>query len=333
MIGCHRSGTNLLYDTLLSAGGFAVYRGYLPIYKILIPKFGSLDKLENRKKILDAWLRSKGFRRSGLDEKWMSEQVLNGCRNGGDFIRIVMDEIARVQKMERWAVYDPDIVLHMPRIMADIPNAIFVHIVRDGRDIALSLKKMGGFRPFPWSRKQRGLLETALYWEWTVRKGREFGRKIPANYIEVRYEDLILNPRQTLHALGCFIEHNLDYDRIQQAGLGRLSESNSSFREEPKENQGHPVNRWKEKLSVQEIAELEATIGPCLQEFGYELTASAKDRQASLKEKCMHATYPMLLDTKFFLKIKTPFGRLADLSALELETAEPNLNGTEDVNR
>src|SRR5215467_4779370 len=90
VMGCHRSGTNLLYDTLLSAGGFAVYRGYLPIYKILIPKFGQLDRLENRKKTLDAWLRSKGFRRSGLDAAWMSERLLNDCRNGGDFIRTVM---------------------------------------------------------------------------------------------------------------------------------------------------------------------------------------------------------------------------------------------------
>src|SRR5277367_2928143 len=67
VIGCHRSGTNLLYDTLLSAGGFAVYRGFLPVYKILIPRFGKFDKLENRKRMMEAWLRSKGFRRSELD--------------------------------------------------------------------------------------------------------------------------------------------------------------------------------------------------------------------------------------------------------------------------
>jgi hypothetical protein len=325
-MGCHRSGTNLLYDMLLSAGGFAVYRGYLPIYKILIPKFGPLDKLENRKKILDVWLRSKGFRRSGLDAALVSERVLNNCNNGGDFMRITMDEIARQQNVQRWAVYDPDTVLHVPRIKVDLPNAIFIHIVRDGRDIALSLMKMGGFRPFPWNRKQRGLLETALYWEWTVRKGREYGREIPANYVEIRYEDLISNPHQVLKDLGKFIDHDLDYDRIQRAALGRLSETNSSFREEPKEEQGHPVNRWKEKLSPREIAELEAIIGPCLQEFGYELSVAEKDRHPSLKDKWMHAAYPAILDTKLFLKIKTPLGRLADLSALELDSSETELN-------
>ena len=59
-MGCHRSGTNLLYDMLLSSGGFAIYRGFLPIYKILIPRYGSMSSRSNRERILATWLRSKG---------------------------------------------------------------------------------------------------------------------------------------------------------------------------------------------------------------------------------------------------------------------------------
>src|SRR5947209_9400270 len=81
VMGCHRSGTNLLYDTLLSAGGFAVYRGYLPIHKILIPRFGRFDKSSNRKRALETWLCSKGFRRSGLDAVELSAQVMAKCRS------------------------------------------------------------------------------------------------------------------------------------------------------------------------------------------------------------------------------------------------------------
>src|SRR5580692_11263995 len=82
VIGCHRSGTNLLYDTLLSAGGFAIYRGYLPVYKMLIPRFGNLSKPDNRNKLLQTWLRSKGFRRSGLDAGQLTARVMNQCRRG-----------------------------------------------------------------------------------------------------------------------------------------------------------------------------------------------------------------------------------------------------------
>jgi len=317
VMGCHRSGTNLLYDTLMSAGGFAVYRGYLPIYKLLIPRFGSLENPRSRQKIVDTWMQSKGFARAGVEAGQLSSRLLAECRNGGDFMRIVMDEIARSQGVQRWAIYDPDSVLYVPRIKRDIPDALFVHIIRDGRDIALSLMKMGEFRPFPWSRRARDLLETALYWDWMVRKGREYGRQIPQDYIEIHYEELVTQPRPVLSRLGDFLGHALDYDRIQRASLGRLRESNSSFRSDEKEVQ-NPVNRWREKLSHQQVMALEALIGPSLQEFGYPLTVDTEQRRLAFRWKCLAPVYPLFLNAKLWLKLNTPVGRLANLSALEL---------------
>ena len=135
IMGCHRSGTNLLYDTLLSAGGFAVYRGYLPIYEILIPRFGSLESPRNREKIVDTWMQSKGFERSGLEAGPIAGKLRAECQSGGDFIRIVMDEIAKRQGAQRWALYDPDSVLNMARIKRDISNPLFVHIIRDRKSV------------------------------------------------------------------------------------------------------------------------------------------------------------------------------------------------------
>jgi hypothetical protein len=323
VVGCHRSGTNLLYDTLLSAGGFAIYRGYLPIYKMLIPRFGDLDNPENRKKLIHTWLRSKAFRRSGLDAQQLTGKLFAECRNGGDFIRIVMDEIARNQKAVRWAVYDPDNLLHIQRIKADIPEALFVHAIRDGRDIALSLKKMQGFTPFPWNRKSRGLRETALYWEWMVRKGRQDGRLIGNDYIEVRYEELATEPESLLKKLGKFLDHDLDYERIQRVSLGRLSESNSSFRREAGGKQTNPVNRWRERLSPREVAGLEAMVGDCLTQFGYSLSLPQKQRQPGIQELWMRLVYRNYLDAKLWLKTNTPAGKLVSLSELELLDSVP----------
>ncbi len=318
-MGCHRSGTNLLYDMLMSAGGFALYRGYLPIYKVLIPKFGSIADPANREKILATWLRSKGFRKTELEPEELSSRILSECRSGGDFIRIVMDSVAANQKVSRWAVYDPDNVLHVERVKHDIPNALFVHIIRDGRDIALSLKKMGGFAPLPWDRSEtNSLVATALYWEWMVHRGRAAGRQFPADYIEIRYEDLITNPRDTLGKLGGFIDHDLDYDKIQHAGLGRLSETNSSFREEGKEKI-NPLGRWKERLSRENIAAIEGAVGACLEENGYQLSLPADERRLSPRSAWMREMYPLFLGSKLWLKLHTPVGRLANTSALELD--------------
>lgn len=323
VVGCHRSGTNLLYDMLLSAGGFAIYRGYLPIHKMLIPRFGHPSNPANRKKIVETFMRSKGFAKTELDARDISSKLLAGAQTGGDFLRIFMDEIAQRQGATRWAVYDPDDVLHIPRIIADMPNSLFVHIIRDGRDIALSLMKMGGFRPLPWNRNARGLLETALYWQWVVRTGRRHGRHIPGNYIEIHYEELVAQPRSALATLGQFLEHDLDYDRIQRTALGRLRESNSSFLNDPDDAREHPVNRWREKLSSEEVSNLEALVGPTLEEFGYPLVTAREQTRLSLRWKCLAAAYPRFLDTKLWLKLNTPVGRFSNLSALELSAPGP----------
>jgi hypothetical protein len=319
VMGCHRSGTNLLYDMLMSAGGFALYRGLLPVFETLIPRFGSLKNGRHRKKLLATWLHSKAFRRTGLDREPVAQRILNECRSGGDFICAVMGLVAQNQGVSRWAVYDPDSVLHVEEIKETIPDALLVHIIRDGRDIALSLKKMAGFSPLPWDRsEQRSLLATGLYWEWMVRRGRSAGRKFPSDYLEVHYEDLILRPQETLTKLGVFLQHDLDYRRIRNAALGSLSESNSSFREENGQERIQPLGRWKERLSPGDVAAIEAAVGECLEETGYALSAPKQKR--SLWNWFQRAEYRTYLSTKLWMKMNTPAGRLASLSALELES-------------
>lgn len=324
-MGCHRSGTNLLYDHLLSAGGFAVYRGFLPVYDVLIPRFGSFSSLENREKIVKVWLCSKGFRRSELDPTELGARILADCRSGGDFIRIHMDEIARRQNVGRWAMYDPDTVLHMREVKKDIPEALFIHIIRDGRDIALSLKKMGGFRPFPWTRNSRSLIETALYWQWIVRKGREYGRNIPSDYIEIKYEELTQQPRRVLFELGEFLDHDLSYDRIRSTKLGTLRESNSSFRGD-EQQEANSIQRWKQTLSHEQVVEVETLVGQSLEELGYPLVTAEQERETPFRLNILSHAYPIMLDAKFWLKTRTPLGKLTKLSVLELNspvTQEP----------
>ncbi len=322
VMGCHRSGTNLLYDMLLSAGGFAIYRGSLPVFETLIPRFGSMENRGNREKLLQTWLRSKGFRRTGLDAEPLSSRILNDCRSGGDFIRIVMDAVAESQGVTRWAAYDPDNVLHVARLKASIPNALFLHIIRDGRDIALSLKKMGGFSPLPWDRSEtNSLVATALYWEWMVRNGRDHGHRFPADYLEIHYEELTTNPRDVLQKVGTFLDHDLDYDRIQSAGLGRLSETNSSFREEAEQNHDkiNPLGRWKERLSRSDVAAIEAAVGECLEETGYALSLPEAERRPGIRQSAKRALYTNYFNTKMWLKLNTAAGRRVNLSVLELE--------------
>ena len=55
------SGTALLYDMLLSAGGFALQLGESNIFNLLAPRFGDLTIRENREGMLRVWLGSSCF--------------------------------------------------------------------------------------------------------------------------------------------------------------------------------------------------------------------------------------------------------------------------------
>ena len=304
VLGCGRSGTTLLYHMLLSSGNFAVYRTESNVINLLEPRFGDLSRPRNQRKLLQAWYGSRLYTLSGLDKTSLESRVRAECRNGGDFLRIIMEEMARNQGMERWAECTPEHLLYLERIKQTIPDALIIHIIRDARDVALSMDKGFWIRPFPWQMDKR-LLVTGLYWEWIVQRGRKYGRKMGADYTEVHFEELVKHPHETLARLGQFIDHDLDYDRIQKVGIGSVSEPNSSFQTGVDFN---PVGRWKEKFPADQLAKFEALIGATLTELGYPI--ATQNLVVSDELKRLRKIYRAYFDSKLWLKAKTPLGRL-----------------------
>jgi hypothetical protein len=311
VLGCGRSGTKFLYHTLLSAGGFAVYHAESNAFNLLGLRFGNLAHRGNRRQLLDAYFTSKLFQRTGLDPKDIEERVLEDCRNAGDFLRIVMEAIARKQGVHRWAECTPLHLLYVPMIKKVIPDALVVHIIRDGRDVTASLHRIGWIRPLPWDRA-RAFLVPAIFWRWIVSKGRRYGQALGGDYMEVHYEDLVQHPRVTLARIGQFIEHDLDYDRIQQVALGSVHNPNSSFRGDGKETEANTIGRWKRMFTAPQVRDIESSIGNLLVETGYAVETPPAERRSSLSVRFMNFLYPMYFDFKLWLKSDTPLARIAD---------------------
>ena len=308
VLGCHRSGTALLYDSLLSAGGFPLYRHAPYVHTTLLPLCGHPSIRRNREKLLKLWLRSKPFRRTGFGAEDIRSTILEQCKSGGDFLEITMGELARRAGVGRWVADDCDNVMHMPTIKKEIPDALFIQVVRDGRDAALSMLKQHPVSPKLWPRK-RALLAWALLWQWTVRKGRRFGQRFPSDYIEVRYEELVQDPENAFATLGKFLDHDLDYARIQSTATGRVLAPNTVWKEEAGAGFS-PIGRWKSKLSQSEISDVETLIGDCLKEFDYPLAAErhSSDRFDPTLS-FMRKFYPWFFEAKLFLQSKTVIGR------------------------
>ena len=311
VLGCERSGTTFLYHTLLSAGGFAVYHAESNAFNLLGLLFGNLARRANRRKLLDHFFRSKLFARTGLEPREIEERVMEECRNAGDFLRIVMGTVARKQGVQRWADCTPAHLLFLPSIKKTIPDALVVHIIRDGRDVTASLRRIGWIRPLPWDRS-RPILPPALFWRWQVSKGRRYGRQMGGDYMEVHYEDLVRNPRETLARIGQFIAQDLDYDRVQQVALGSVHNPNSSFRGDGKETEANTVGRWKRMFTPPELRDVESSIGSLLVDTGYTLETPPADLRPSLVVRFMTFLYPRYFDFKLWLKSDTPLARIAD---------------------
>jgi hypothetical protein len=309
VIGSPRSGTTLLYHMLLSAGGFAVYRSESKIFDLLAPRFGNLRLFKHRKKMLDLWLQTKMFGVSGANPEEFQTKILGECNSAGDFLRIFMEGIASAQNVDRWAECTPEHVLYVPWIKRELPDAQFIHIIRDGRDVALSLEKQGWVKPFPWNHG-RAVMVAGIFWEWIVGKGRGFGKTLGADYIEVRFEDLLSDPRATLLQLGRFIDHDLDYDRIQRFAIGSVSEPNTSFVTGNPESVFRPVGRWQDSFSRDELAAFESLVGPFLEQAGYPLAVSNDHSGKNLALRGMRTLYRSYWTSKLWVKLRTPLGRI-----------------------
>lgn len=316
VVGSARSGNTLLYHMLLASGLFPPYRSEPVVFDLLVPRSGDLRRRVNRERLLKIWLQSKQFRVSGLDPDAFADKVLSNCKSGGDFLRLMMDSVADRHGCKRWAVWGPDNLLHMDLIKREIPEALFLHVIRDGRDVAYSLARSGFIRPLPWGRKG-GLLVSGSHWMWKTKRGRQLGQRLSGDYLEVRYENLAHDPEGTLARVSSFIGEQLSYRSIRDSALGTIGNPNSSFQEEI-ERGFDPVGRWRKNLNEAEVEKLEALLGRLLEELDYPLQSSTRSWRIVVGMRALDFFYRNVFTMKEWAKMRTPLGRFVDTGRLVL---------------
>jgi hypothetical protein len=116
----------------------------------------------------------------GLDRAWWLARIRALY---GDFQAEVL---ARSGKA-RWAEKDPTYTLHLGFIEELFPDALYVHLLRDGHDVVASFRDRWGYLSA--TRAARG--EWARY----VGAARALEKRLPATrFLELRYEDLVRQP-------------------------------------------------------------------------------------------------------------------------------------------
>lgn len=285
---------------LLSAGRFVRYRSETHLFNTLGPRFGGLRTATDRRAAVEVWLRSDNHLLTTLSEVDVRKMVETQCHNVGDFLRLIMEAMGRRQRMPRWAETTPAHVLHMQEIQSQIPDALFVHVVRDGRDVAASMARQGWIRPGPGDR-DRPALAAAAYWRWVIERGHREGKAVGDSYCEVRYEDLVDCPAETLARLGGFIGQPLDWEAIQRVGIGSVGAPNTSFPESKSGFKG----RWRTELSPADAKDVDAMLASTLRTLGYASDASGGGFGLTARR----AVYAVRFTARDWLKRHTALGR------------------------
>jgi hypothetical protein len=177
---------------------------------------------------------------------------------------------------------------HIPTLHALWPQARFVHLIRDGRDVCLSVlewkEKPGASRFVTWDEDR--VATTALWWKRNVRLAREAAVALPPElYYEIRYEALVTRPEEECRRLCDFLDVRFDDSMLRfHEGRTRTEAGLSAKAAWLPITPG--LRDWRSQMSGEDLERFEAAAGDLLDELGYERgsspTPEALDRVANL---------------------------------------------------
>lgn len=184
----------------------------------------------------------------------------------------------------RWGDKTPPYMLHMRTIERVLPEARFLHVHRDGRDVALSAMRTW------WG--PRSVADAAQWWARRVEAARKDAVGL-RHYLEIRYDSLVLDTEATLRRVCSFLELPWSASMLEyHHGAGaRLAESardvtradgkrlvTADARMDSLALARRPpvasrVGRWRAEMSAADRATFEAIAAPTLERLGYPLVS------------------------------------------------------------
>ena len=205
----------------------------------------------------------------GLQLDDIAARLRPGMRTG-DAIGAIYDAYAASRQKPRWGDKTPMYMRHLPLLERLFPNARYVHLIRDGRDAALSFLRMPeGTFTRTWAHP-RTSAEFACLWRTEVEAARELGRRVgPPRYLEVRYEDLVAAMEAVVKRI-CEFAH-LPYEPSMLEYAGAVDVSGKPHQQRLLEPPRSGVRDWRTQMDAEDVSSFEAVAGALLSALGYEL--------------------------------------------------------------
>ena len=266
IVGCPRSGTSLLQRIVNAHPQIPITPETHWIPRLFEKRKGLTPEDMVTTELISRLLEQPRFTRLGIGQEELLAMIAGGRPvSYSSLVTAIFDSYGDAQGKALVGDKTPGYVRRMNTLHALWPQARFVHLIRDGRDVYLSMRhrplhdlKAGAFDT--WSEKP--VLTAALWWELNVRGGRKAGNLLGAGlYYEIRYESLIAHPREECEALSAFL--GLPYDDA----MLRFNETQRKKKERRPITPG--LRDWRTQMPAQDLERFEAAAGGLLEELGY----------------------------------------------------------------
>jgi hypothetical protein len=295
LVGSPRSGTTLLRRILDAHSQISISAESPWITEYWNSRTGLTPEGLLTEGLIPQLLAHPKFHHLGVGPQELRRLLPPGARpTYASFVAVIFDLAAKARGKPLIGDKTPNDVRQIHVLHALWPRARFVHLIRDGRDVCLSL--------LGWKRKAARMAElfptweedsvttAALKWERDVRRGQELGRRLESSlYYEIRYEDLVQPATDEVRKLCGFL--NVPYEE------GMLEFHRGHTRDEPglsPKEAWLPITQglrdWRTQMPSAEVERFEAVAGDLLDELGYRRACpspppAVRERATSLRER------------------------------------------------
>jgi hypothetical protein len=265
LLGVRRSGTTLLRVMLDRSGDIAI-----PDESYVVPQLAARHRAPvDTERFVDDLRRLPRLQELGIAPAAVAARLRPGM-TPGEAISAVFETYAAARGKPRWGDKTPLYMQHLPLLERLFPAALYVHLVRDGRDAALSFLAMPqGIVTRTWAHP-RHAAGFACQWRTEVLGAQELGRRVGDRYLEVRYERLVAEPAATLRLICAFAGLAYEDAMLDYAGTVDLTGKPHQARLTQPPTAG--VRDWRTEMGPADVTAFEAIAGDLLARLGYEVT-------------------------------------------------------------
>lgn len=272
VVGCPRSGTTLLQRMLDAHPDMTIANDTHFITRAAKHELRLSPTPALTPELVDQVISYRRFYRMGLPEE-EARKAAEDCESYSEFVSRLYDLRAKAQDKQLSGEKTPDYCRKIPTLSRLFPQARFVHIVRDGRDTALSTLDWANENKGPgkWDLWNTDPVATcALWWRWQTGTGCKDGSAAGEQYFQVRYEDLLDNVEGALERISSFL--GVAYsDRMSNFFQGKTRSTQGRSAKSAWIPPTKGLRDWKTQMKAEDIAVFQAIAGNWLTRTGYEL--------------------------------------------------------------